>query len=1089
MVGPATDHPIHSYPMKFNSLSTLFKQPDRFLLVALITLITGLSAAGAPYTWDASGGGALDDGAGNWNATGGTNWFDGTSFGAWGNTTSDAATFGVASGTAGTINVGTVNANAITFAPTGSGNYSLSGGTITLGGTTPTITTTANATISSTITGSAGLKKAGAGILTLSGNNTHSGTTTWNASGGELLLASDGALGSSTVSLGNGTLSSTGGSGGTRVISNAFNLNGTPLTLGTTTNNDRLIFTSNLTVPSSPSWFVNSNVILTGTISGSGLIRPSVGAGILSLTGNNSGFTGGARLDGSTLLVGHTNALGSSGLILFNGGAFKYGSGVTNDYSSRFNNASSISYQIDTSENNVTFGTAITPTGTPTAPLYKFGTGTLTLNSSSASTFTGGLFLNGGTLLEDFSTMSSNLVSASNGPRLYGGTLSIKGNSTGATAQTLGGPLFFGDPLDSNRASASGITINNNGGSGTTLTLGSTFTRYAGNTLNIDISNGGTINTGIAAGTQPFMTVNDSGGIGFGRTDGTKIVRLTGQTTLAANSNNSGSDFITSGALAMNSGSKSANTITLDGASPGGALDIGTGTLSSNGFLLMGNNNYTISNGTTGGSEVIVHTMGTGTLTVSATATGATAFTKSGPGTLLLSGARSHSGITRLVQGTLAVDNNASLGTGLLYIGGDTTLRTDANVSLSNNITLDGRGMSAGNVRTNRYLTVNTNGNDATLSGAIGSGGGLVKTGAGTLTLSGTNTYTGGTTIAGGTLAISSNSNLGDSKYTPLSVSGGTLRVTGTSLTHINTRSVNWDSFNGGLDIAHANNTFTVANNISGPGALTKSGAGTLVLTGTNTHTGSTTVSAGTLLISTGSMNSTSQINLTGGVFNYGSSTGLSRNVTVNGGNFKYNSNSAYTGTLTLTSGVVSGSGNLGSTPLNIGSGVTLAPGNSPGTTSSGSQTWGSLGSYQCEINKVASSGGVQGNVNGWDWDNITGNLNITATSGSKFTIDIVGLDSSTNLMGTVAGFDNTQDYTWTIASVTGSVSGFDPSVFTLSTGNFTNNNSIGTGSFSIEQLGSDINLKFTAVPEPSPASFVILGVLSIPMMRRFRRQ
>jgi autotransporter-associated beta strand protein len=126
-------------------------------------------------------------------------------------------------------------------------------------------------------------------------------------------------------------------------------------------------------------------------------------------------------------------------------------------------------------------------------------------------------------------------------------------------------------------------------------------------------------------------------------------------------------------------------------------------------------------------------------------------------------------------------------------------------------------------------------------------GGSLVKTGTGTLTLSGTNTYTGGTTFAGGTVSVSSDANLGDAAGS-LTFNGGTLQITGTAF-NTTARAVVMGAGSGTFDIANAANSFTVNQGLTGTGGLTKTGAGTLWLSGTNTYTGATTVSAGTLII------------------------------------------------------------------------------------------------------------------------------------------------------------------------------------------------------------------------------------------------
>ncbi|WP_197433641.1 autotransporter domain-containing protein [Bradyrhizobium sp. CCH5-F6] len=141
-------------------------------------------------------------------------------------------------------------------------------------------------------------------------------------------------------------------------------------------------------------------------------------------------------------------------------------------------------------------------------------------------------------------------------------------------------------------------------------------------------------------------------------------------------------------------------------------------------------------------------------------------------------------------------------------------------------------------------LTVGSNNLSTGVSGVIaGIGGSLVKTGTGTLILSGANTYTGGTTFASGAVSVSSDANLGDLAGI-LTFKGGTLQISGTVF-NTTARAVILGADGGTLDIADAANNFVVSQGISGS-TLTKSGAGTLTLTGAASFSGAT-VSAGTL--------------------------------------------------------------------------------------------------------------------------------------------------------------------------------------------------------------------------------------------------
>jgi outer membrane autotransporter protein len=132
-----------------------------------------------------------------------------------------------------------------------------------------------------------------------------------------------------------------------------------------------------------------------------------------------------------------------------------------------------------------------------------------------------------------------------------------------------------------------------------------------------------------------------------------------------------------------------------------------------------------------------------------------------------------------------------------------------------------------------------------TINNVIAGIDGLAKTGAGTLVLTGTNTYTGGTFIRAGALSVDSDAELGGVSG-GVTLDGGLLRVTGTAFNHT-ARALGLGGNGGGFDIADAANTFTVDQDLSGPGGLIQQGAGTLVLSGTNSYMGGTLIGGGVL--------------------------------------------------------------------------------------------------------------------------------------------------------------------------------------------------------------------------------------------------
>ena len=173
--------------------------------------------------------------------------------------------------------------------------------------------------------------------------------------------------------------------------------------------------------------------------------------------------------------------------------------------------------------------------------------------------------------------------------------------------------------------------------------------------------------------------------------------------------------------------------------------------------------------------------------------------------------------------------------------------------------------------------------NTFTVAGSVGGASSLTKTGAGTLVLSGNNGFSGGMILTAGTLQVSSGDNLG---IGTLTLAAGTLNatdnvsfseavaVTGSSILSTNdgftttlsgtltgsnnqTLSLSGSGMNslstvevGGSDI------FTVGGAIEGSSNLTKIGTGTLILTGTSTYSGNTSITAGTLSLLNGQIES-----------------------------------------------------------------------------------------------------------------------------------------------------------------------------------------------------------------------------------------
>lgn len=256
--------------------------------------------------------------------------------------------------------------------------------------------------------------------------------------------------------------------------------------------------------------------------------------------------------------------------------------------------------------------------------------------------------------------------------------------------------------------------------------------------------------------------------------------------------------------------------------------------------------------------------------------------------------------------------------------------------------------------------------------------------------------------------------------------------------------------------VTDSGRALSLTGGVSGAGTLIKTGAGSVEIGGNSSFTGRVEVNQGDLVVGAGA------------------NLGPGSSVRVNSG------------------GRLRGVGTIGA--LTVASGGRLAPGNSPGQLNvSGNTTWAGGGIYDWEINNFLGSAGTN-----WDFLNIGGTLDITATYGNQFLINVISLLASSNTAGEASGFSAQYDYMMAIATAAGGITGFDSSKFVLDLGSFANsrdyapwqnlgNYAPGSFNLSLSQDSKTLYLNYArAIPEPNSASLVLLG-LGIAYLRRRR--
>jgi autotransporter-associated beta strand protein len=815
--------------------------------------------------------------------------------------------------------------------------------------------------------GTNGLTKTGAGTLTLTASNSYGGLTTVSA--GVLNVQNNFALGGTTlgttvasgaalqlqngVSVTGETLSLNGtgvaGSGALRNLGGSNTWSGLITLAGSATfaaDSGTLDLEANISNSTSIATFTNTGtIILNGVLGGGSGAFVKSGTGLLSL-GNANTFTGTTTISGGTVQFSSTGNLPAASALTVNTGSI--------------------------------------------LDLNGFNKSILSLAGA------GGVILNGGTLTVNNSaaTTFSGVISGAGGLQENGaGTLTLGGVNTftGGTTINAGAISIAADTALGNATNA--LTLN-----GGQLVISATLASARPITLG---ANGGVLNTG----TKILTLSNTISGPGALTKTGTGTLTLLGTSTWLGGTTNG------AGILTISADSQLGDS--------GGALVFSnTATLTTTASFTSARNIF-LNPGTA------TFSCGTGfTNTFNGVISGAGALTQSGAGMMVLGGANTFTNLLTISKGTVQLGGSERISDLAPVLISATTATFDLN---NFNETIGSLASSAaGAVKLGGgFLTAGGNNLTTTNSAVISGSGGFTKAGAGLMLLSGANTYTSNTIVAVGTLQISASERIANTS--PLVISNG-------AVFNLNNFSETVASLAGAGSVTLGTGTLTAGNTgtanfsgtISGPGAVAKVGSGTQIFSGANSYSGATTISVG--------------------------------NLQVNGSD----ANSAVT---IASAATLSGGGTVGTVVVN--SGATNSPGASaPGTLTSGTETWAGGGNYIWEINNAAGTKGVNS-----DWLNLSGALNITATSGSKFNLRLVSLTPA-NATGQVVNFDNTLTYVWTIASASGGITGFNAASFNLITTSF--QNALGAGTFTLSQSGNDLNLIFT-----SAAAAAIKGVQS----------
>ena len=401
--------------------------------------------------------------------------------------------------------------------------------------------------------------------------------------------------------------------------------------------------------------------------------------------------------------------------------------------------------------------------------------------------------------------------------------------------------------------------------------------------------------------------------------------------------------------------------------------------------------------------------------------TGSGGVVLSGPAVVTTTKPTLYTGLTTLANGQLVLGGTLA---GPLLIGDGTTLAAGASgLVLTNAVSTAGAG------------TINGGAGVFTLNGAIGGPGSITSVGTGTLVLNGNNSFS-NLSIAAGTVTLGTSTSAGAGAISL--ADGATLAagVSGLVLTNA-VLTAGTGTINGGAGV------FTLNGAIVGPGSLTTTGTGNLVLNAGNSFT-NLSIAAGTVTLGTSTSAGTGSISLADGVTLAAGGPGLvlanaittAGAATINGGTGMFTINGAIAGPGSITTtgsgnlvlngnnsftnlGIVAGSVTLGTASsagkggISLADGTTLAAGvsglvvtNAIATTGAGAIA---TGSYDLTLaGGITGFGGlVKTGTGGLTLSGIDSYTGATTVSGGRLTVNgsltnsAVRLASGTTLAGT----------------------------------------------------------------------------------------